>query len=110
MIFQYAPPGLSIIQDSWWTSTATAGLQQLYLGQHQQHDFPYAPSPHFKPMISYRPWFAVEAPVGVGFSYSDNPNVDYNTDDNQTALDNYHFLVEFFKNFPEYKDHDFYVA
>jgi serine carboxypeptidase-like clade 2 len=52
----------------------------------------------------------VEAPVGVGFSYSDNPNVDYDTDDNQTALDNYHFLVEFFKNFPEYKDHDFYVA
>jgi serine carboxypeptidase-like clade 1 len=52
----------------------------------------------------------LEAPVGVGFSYSDNPNVDYITDDNKTALDNYHFLVEFFKNFPEYKDHDFYVA
>ena len=48
--------------------------------------------------------------MGVGFSYSDNPDVDYNTDDNKTALDNYHFLVEFFKNFPEYKDLDFYIA
>ena len=48
--------------------------------------------------------------MGVGFSYSDNPDVDYNTDDNKTALDNYRFLVEFFKYFPEYKDHDFYVA
>ena len=54
--------------------------------------------------------FPVESPVGVGFSYSDNPDVDYNTDDNKTALDNYRFLVEFFKNFPEYKNHDFYIA
>ena len=52
----------------------------------------------------------VEAPVGVGFSYSDKPDEDYNTDDNKTALDNYRFLVEFFKHFPEYKDHDFYIA
>lgn len=52
----------------------------------------------------------LESPVGVGFSYSDNPDVDYNTNDNKTALDNYRFLIEFFKHFPEYKEHDFYIA
>ncbi len=52
---------------------------------------------------------AVEAPAGVGFSYSDTPAVDYVTDDNKTALDNYHFLVNWFSNFSEYKDHDFYI-
>ena len=51
----------------------------------------------------------VESPVGVGFSYSDNPDVDYNTDDNKTALDNYHFLVDFFRSFPEYRNNDFYI-
>ena len=55
-------------------------------------------------------FITVESPVGVGFSYSDNPDVDYNTDDNKTALDNYHFLVEFFRNFPEYRNNDFYIA
>ena len=52
----------------------------------------------------------MEAPAGVGFSYSDNPEVDYNTDDNKTALDNYKFLVNWFSNYSEYSTHDFYVT
>ena len=52
----------------------------------------------------------VEAPAGVGFSYSDTPSVDYNTNDEKTALDNYHFLVNWFGNYSEYRNHDFYVT
>ena len=52
----------------------------------------------------------MEAPAGVGFSYSDNPEVDYNTDDNKTALDNYKFLVNWFRNYSEYSTHDFYIT
>lgn len=52
----------------------------------------------------------MESPVGVGFSYSDNPHVDYNTDDTKTAIDNYNFLMEFFKYYSEYKQNDFYIA
>lgn len=51
----------------------------------------------------------VESPAGVGFSYSTNPQVDYIINDNQTALDNYNFLVNFFANYSEYKANDFYV-
>ena len=52
----------------------------------------------------------VEAPAGVGFSYSSRPNPDYVFDDNQTALDNYHFLVKFFESYPEYKNLEFFIA
>ena len=52
----------------------------------------------------------VESPAGVGFSYSTKPSVDYIIDDNQTALDNYNFLVNFFTNFSEYKANDFYIT
>ena len=46
----------------------------------------------------------------MGFSYSDNPSVDYITDDDKTALDNYKFLVNWFSNYPEYRANDFYVT
>ena len=64
-----------------------------------------SPSPPLPPPI-----LPVESPAGVGFSYSTNPQVDYIIDDNQTALDNYNFLVNFFANYSEYKANDFYVT
>lgn len=51
----------------------------------------------------------LEAPAGVGFSYS-NVASDYNTGDDQTAADNYAALQLFFKKYPQYLQHDFYVA
>jgi len=51
----------------------------------------------------------LEAPAGVGFSYS-NTSSDYATNDWQTAQDNYNALVWFFNNFPDYADNDFFVA
>ena len=52
----------------------------------------------------------MEAPAGVGFSYSENPSIDYSTDDNKTAMDNYIFLVNWFAKFSEYRNNDFYVT
>ena len=51
----------------------------------------------------------LEAPAGVGFSYSSNP-ADYNTGDNQTAADNLAALHAFFSKFPMYTVNDFYVS
>ncbi|XP_050283572.1 serine carboxypeptidase-like 40 isoform X7 [Quercus robur] len=52
----------------------------------------------------------LESPAGVGFSYS-NTTLDYSTNgDRRTAGDNYVFLLNWLKRFPEYKNRDFYVA
>ena len=44
----------------------------------------------------------LEAPAGVGFSYSDD-KADYTTDDDMTAADNLEALQAFFKKFPNLK-------
>eukprot|EP01018_Ginkgo_biloba_P022213 Gb_20297 [translate_table: standard] len=52
----------------------------------------------------------VESPVGVGFSYSKTSS-DYKIlGDNITATDTYMFLQNWFKRFPTYRTHDFYIA
>lgn len=45
----------------------------------------------------------LEAPVGVGFSYSDNPKQDYKCNDDNTALDNLAAVEKFYELFPELK-------
>jgi carboxypeptidase C (cathepsin A) len=50
-----------------------------------------------------------EAPAGVGFSFSDN-SADYTTDDNKTAIDNYHFIQGWLTKFPNYQSNDFYIT
>lgn len=51
----------------------------------------------------------LEAPAGVGFSYS-NTSSDYKTGDNKTAYDNFAALKVFFRNYPEYSSNDFYIS
>jgi len=52
----------------------------------------------------------MEAPAGVGYSYSTNP-ADYNTNDFITADDNYHALQNFFtEKFPELASNAFLVS
>ncbi|KAH3762400.1 serine carboxypeptidase [Pelomyxa schiedti] len=51
----------------------------------------------------------LEAPAGVGFSYSDDKK-DYFTGDVQTALDNYNFLVSWFKLYPEFQENPFFIS
>eukprot|EP01084_Bolivina_argentea_P297984 513437_1 len=51
----------------------------------------------------------IEAPAGVGFSFSDN-TADYTTNDNKTAIDNYHFIQGWLTKFPNFKPNDFYIT
>ncbi|ONK73705.1 uncharacterized protein A4U43_C04F34410 [Asparagus officinalis] len=52
----------------------------------------------------------VESPVGVGFSYTNTSSDLQQLGDNITAHDSYQFLVNWFKRFPQFKSHDFYIA
>ena len=52
----------------------------------------------------------VEQPCGVGYSYSDNSDVDYHNNDAQAAVDNYFMIQEFLKRFPEYAGNSLYYT
>ncbi|XP_039119347.1 serine carboxypeptidase-like 34 [Dioscorea cayenensis subsp. rotundata] len=52
----------------------------------------------------------LEAPVGVGFSYTNTSSDLLHLGDSFTASDSYAFLVNWFKRFPQFKSHDFYIA
>jgi carboxypeptidase C (cathepsin A) len=52
----------------------------------------------------------IEAPVGVGFSYSTKGKDDYVTNDTRTATDNLQFLLNFFSAYSEYRMNDFYIS
>eukprot|EP01047_Picozoa_sp_COSAG01_P028961 COSAG01_NODE_1966_length_8778_cov_41.983176_12_plen_332_part_00 len=51
----------------------------------------------------------LEAPAGVGFSYSTNTN-DYMTGANQTAIDNMAALRVWYSQFPEFATNDFFIS
>jgi len=51
----------------------------------------------------------LEAPAGVGFSYS-NDAADYQTNDDQTASDSAEGMQAFFTAFPRYRKHSFFIA
>lgn len=51
----------------------------------------------------------LEAPAGVGFSYSTDSS-DYTTDDDTTSHDNLLAVRSFFDKFPEWKQNDFFVT
>ncbi|XP_005110584.1 lysosomal protective protein [Aplysia californica] len=50
----------------------------------------------------------LEAPAGVGYSYSKDKN--YTTNDDDTSLNNLVAMIGFFKKFPEYHKNDFYIT
>lgn len=52
----------------------------------------------------------LEAPAGVGFSYDPSSPYKYNSNDEQTADDNYLALLDFFRKYPEFLGNAFYVS
>ncbi|XP_068645711.1 serine carboxypeptidase-like 35 [Aristolochia californica] len=52
----------------------------------------------------------LEAPVGVGFSYTNKTEDLSKLGDRVTAEDSYAFLLKWFERFPSFKSHDFYIA
>ncbi|KAK7264127.1 hypothetical protein RJT34_31731 [Clitoria ternatea] len=52
----------------------------------------------------------LESPIGVGFSYTNNSNDLYELGDRVSAIDNYAFLIGWFKKFPNFRSHEFYIA
>ncbi|CAE8602989.1 unnamed protein product [Polarella glacialis] len=52
----------------------------------------------------------MEAPVGVGYSYSEDPKDTQDLNDDQTATDNLAALKAFFELYPEHKKRAFYVS
>ncbi|XP_068661921.1 serine carboxypeptidase-like 35 [Aristolochia californica] len=52
----------------------------------------------------------LEAPVGVGFSYTNKTEDLEKLGDRITAEDSYAFLVKWFQRFPSFKSHDFYIT
>ena len=52
----------------------------------------------------------LEAPIGVGYSYTNKTTDLEKLGDKITAEDSYAFLIGWFKRFPNFKLHHFYVA
>ncbi|MQM19980.1 hypothetical protein Taro_052994 [Colocasia esculenta] len=52
----------------------------------------------------------LEAPVGVGFSYTNKTVGLEELGDRVTAQDSHAFLLNWFKKFPRFRSHDFYIA
>ncbi|VAH58632.1 unnamed protein product [Triticum turgidum subsp. durum] len=52
----------------------------------------------------------LDAPAGVGYSYSNTSSDLLSPGDNKTAHDSYTFLVNWLERFPQYKYRDFYIA
>ncbi|KAG6525458.1 hypothetical protein ZIOFF_015414 [Zingiber officinale] len=52
----------------------------------------------------------LEAPAGVGFSYSTDSSYHQTVDDKMTARDNLIFLQRWFEQFPRYRNRDLYIT
>ncbi|GFP84997.1 serine carboxypeptidase-like 45 [Phtheirospermum japonicum] len=52
----------------------------------------------------------LESPAGVGFSYSADKSFYKSVNDNMTAKDNFNFLKNWFKKFPEFKNNELYIT
>ncbi|XP_052205687.1 serine carboxypeptidase-like 34 [Diospyros lotus] len=52
----------------------------------------------------------LESPVGVGFSYTNTSSDIRELGDTIAAKDAYTFLVNWFRRFPQFKSHEFYIA
>ncbi|OWM90668.1 hypothetical protein CDL15_Pgr020973 [Punica granatum] len=78
---------------------------------------PFFPQKH-QPKLKLNPYswnkaanlLFLEAPVGVGFSYTNTSRDLSELGDTVTAKDSYRFLVNWFHRFPQFKSHEFYIS
>eukprot|EP01095_Lingulamoeba_sp_RSL-Kostka_P002245 TRINITY_DN130_c3_g1_i1.p1 TRINITY_DN130_c3_g1~~TRINITY_DN130_c3_g1_i1.p1 ORF type:complete len:438 (-),score=126.42 TRINITY_DN130_c3_g1_i1:100-1413(-) len=76
---------------------------------------PFRPAPEGGLMINDQSWNRIanvlylDAPLFVGYSYSDDPN-DRNSNDNKTAHDNYLFLENWYKTFSNFSTNKLYLT
>ncbi|KAF7836731.1 serine carboxypeptidase-like 34 [Senna tora] len=52
----------------------------------------------------------LESPVGVGFSYTNTTSDINQLGDRITAEDSYTFIIKWFRRFPQFRSHEFYIA
>ncbi|GMN52518.1 hypothetical protein TIFTF001_021662 [Ficus carica] len=79
---------------------------------------PFFPQKGNKPRLKFNPYswinaanlLFVESPIGVGFSYTNTSSDIKDLGDKITAQDSYTFLINWFRRFPQYKSHKFYIA
>ncbi|GMG98902.1 hypothetical protein Nepgr_000742 [Nepenthes gracilis] len=79
---------------------------------------PFSPQKGSKPKLKFNKYawnraanlLFLESPVGVGFSYTNTSSDINQLGDKITAEDNYVFLINWFKRFPQFKSHDFYIS
>eukprot|EP01084_Bolivina_argentea_P255708 430212_1 len=76
---------------------------------------PFRPLKNLSLMVNPYSWvnimsmIFIETPAGVGFSFS-NDTTDYTIGDNQTAIDNYNFVLGWLNKYPNYQSNDFYIT
>ncbi|KAL5543223.1 hypothetical protein UlMin_010933 [Ulmus minor] len=79
---------------------------------------PFFPQKGSKPLLKFNPYtwnnaanlLFLESPVGVGFSYTNTSSDIKSLGDSITAKDSYIFLINWFRRFPQFKSHDFYIS
>lgn len=83
-----------------------------FIYEHGPYVFPDEGTSLFRNQYSWNTNASVlylEAPAGVGFSIMGDL-VNNSTDDEITAHDNLQAILQFFRKFPEFQDHDFYIT
>ncbi|KAI4313245.1 hypothetical protein L6164_026238 [Bauhinia variegata] len=79
---------------------------------------PFFPQNSTEPKLKLNPYswnkaanlLFLESPVGVGFSYTNNSRDIDQLGDTITAKDSHTFIVKWFRRFPQFRSHEFYIA
>ncbi|XP_020202864.1 serine carboxypeptidase-like 34 [Cajanus cajan] len=79
---------------------------------------PFFPQNSYRPKLKLNPYswnnaanlLFLESPVGVGFSYTNTSSDLDELGDTITAKDSHTFIVKWFKRFPQFKSHKFFIS
>ncbi|CAJ1933863.1 unnamed protein product [Sphenostylis stenocarpa] len=79
---------------------------------------PFFPQDSSHPKLKLNPYswnnaanlLFLESPVGVGFSYTNTSSDTNQLGDSITAKDSHAFIVKWFRRFPQFRSHKFYIA